>query len=134
MMRRWLSSAVIVLCAWTSVRSASAGVDPAGRGAPSPTSAPTIQHAPSIDIKDATYGALRTTDVCEALEAVKHECQGKIRCSIQVTDQVCLPQRPPSVLIPTLSIRYHCFQDDKDRVASAEKPFRLEISCSVIPR
>ena len=70
-----------------------------------------------------------------AVDAVKRQCEGKVRCSVPVADDVCTPpQRAPSVLIAGLSVRYHCFQGDKDRVVTADRPFQLRISCSLIAR
>ena len=104
--------------------------------AANPSSAPVIiQHAPSIDITGATYGLRRTRLVCQAMAAVKRQCQGRGQCRVPAADTECPPGgQAPSVLIATLSVQFHCYPGDKLRTASADRPFELHISCLGIAR
>jgi hypothetical protein len=85
----------------------------------------------SIDILGAAYGLRQTQITCPVMVAVKQRCEGRIQCNVTASDQLCQAgERAPAVLIATLSIRYRCFQGDKDRVAFVNRPFELRISCS----
>ena len=109
--------------------------DPGPSNAPPHDAAPVPQHAPSIQIVYALYGSPRSYKTCDAADVIKRMCQGRVRCAVPVGDDVCpAPETPPSVLIAGLSVRYHCFQGDKDRSATAQRPFTLRISCSTMAK
>lgn len=98
--------------------------------------APRATPNPALDILSAAYGLRGTKMTCIATQAVKRRCQGQLSCEISTTQPLCPPgEKPPSVLISTLTVTYLCMQNDTVRrqVATA-RPFSLRISCASILR
>ncbi len=102
---------------------------PNGQDSSDETADPDQYHQHLIDIVSASYGNANGFSLCSAHDAVKRRCQGRQRCSIPINDSLCLAAEVQPVLIPSLIVRYRCYQSQKPLQVSAARPFSLTISC-----
>lgn len=87
--------------------------------------------AVAIDIRSARYGRATGTLNCDATEAVREACEGKLRCRVRIEDSLCRPpQTPPQLLIPQLFVTYRCSTGDVAHFVRDDKPFSLVITCA----
>jgi hypothetical protein len=87
--------------------------------------------ARAIEILSALYGRSHTKQSCDAAEAVRERCQGKLRCRVRVDGSLCgPPQTPPRLLIPSLVVIYQCSPSGLLHDVRGDSPFAVLISCS----
>ena len=104
------------------------------QGGPSEPALPQLRSAGAIEVLDAFFGSRFAADGCRATRKVKEQCDGKQRCAIAASAQLCPSQRDAgSTLIPTLSIRYRCRVGGPIRSAEADRPFAVILSCRPAP-
>ena len=84
----------------------------------------------SIQIRAATYGHAGMATDCSVIGVVQRQCEGKLRCVIDVNDSLCPPPAQlPSGLILTLSVQYRCERTGPSVFKAADKPFQLTLAC-----
>lgn len=115
----------------TVVGSVLGGILAGGLGSPSLAESPsTLSVTPIIHIDTGTYGGSLLGTFCDASARLRQQCDGRMRCSIQVQDTLCPSEnRPTALLIPKLVVRYHCGDRDHPRHRQAEAPDTLRLAC-----
>jgi hypothetical protein len=97
---------------------------------PGAAPAPRPANSSAIQVIDANLGNLDSYQVCNALASVKRQCEGRASCTLSVSKQLCASAgAAPPLLILSLVVNYRCWESDKPRIASANQPFDLRLSC-----
>jgi hypothetical protein len=99
--------------------------------APSENTTPSgTPNAVGIIIRSALYGPQNLAASCSALRAVRIACQGRLRCSVSVSEKICdFDSKPAPSLFPALTVSYRCTESQPLQERIVERPFVLRLSC-----
>src|ERR1700712_5561469 len=82
-----------------------------------------------IHVIGAAFGGSGAGQSCSATDAVRAQCEGRSRCTVTAASTLCpASDKPASVLIPVLTVRYRCKVGSKIRVVTAEQPLSATVS------
>jgi hypothetical protein len=107
-----------------------------GKVKPPPLSAngkvkpPPLPNSLAIEVISASYGHSGAHAGCVVTPAVKRSCNGRSRCVVDVSDELCQSTgQLHAGLILTLTVQYKCTPVVAVRTAHADKPFQVVINC-----
>jgi hypothetical protein len=94
------------------------------------TPPPAINLPTTIHVDEAWLG--NTSPACDVTQAIKQRCDGRTRCEIEVSKDLCPARRLPGLLQP-LRVGYHCRVGEMSRSVIADEPNRLRLLCASNP-